>query len=196
MTCRSYFNWGVGRFIAAETRHSSSREKTGSANSLNRRSNRRFLSKLLIKRICGPAVEVIRGLFNSNSKMWGLSLPVNWSIFSGGKVLGNIRVQEERAEQALLSYRQSILKALEEVESSILAFNQEQIRLEALQSAVKATIEAVHLVLVQYNTGLTEFNNVMMMQRNLLQLQDQLVKSEAKRIVYLITIYKAMGGGW
>jgi outer membrane protein TolC len=62
--------------------------------------------------------------------------------------------------------------------------------------AVKATIEAVHLVLVQYNTGLTEFNNVMMMQRNLLQLQDQLVKSEAKRIIYLITIYKAMGGGW
>ena len=135
-------------------------------------------------------------LFDSNSKMWGLSTPVNWSIFSGGKVRGNIRVQEERAEQALLSYRQSILKALEEVESSILAFNQEQIRLEALQSAVKATIEAVHLVLVQYNTGLTEFNNVMMMQRNLLQLQDQLVKSEAKHIVYLITIYKAMGGGW
>jgi len=84
-------------------------------------------------------------------------------------------VQEERAEQALLAYRQTILMALAEVESATLAYNQEQIRLEALQGAVEATSEAVHLVLVQYNTGLTEFINVMLMQGNLLVLQDQLV---------------------
>ena len=135
-------------------------------------------------------------LFNTNSKMWGLSVPVNWSLFSGGKIKGNIRVQEERAEQALLAYRQSILEALEEVEGSMLAFNQEQIRRQALQSAVEATTEAVDLVLVQYNTGLTEFNNVMMMQRDLLKLQDQLVTSEAQCLVDLIALYKAMGGGW
>ena len=135
-------------------------------------------------------------LFDANSKMWGLSIPVNWSLFSGGKVKGNIRVQEERAEQALLAYRHTILKALEEVENSMLAFNQEQIRREALQGAVDATSEAVRLVLVQYNAGLTAFNNVMMMQRNLLQLQDELVSSEAQLVIDLIALYKAMGGGW
>ena len=128
--------------------------------------------------------------------MWGLSIPVNWSLFSGGKVKGNIRVQEERAEQAMLAYRHTNLKALEEVENSMLAFNQEQIRREALQGAVDATSEAVRLVLVQYNAGLTAFNNVMMMQRNLLQLQDELVSSEAQLVIDLIALYKAMGGGW
>jgi multidrug efflux system outer membrane protein len=135
-------------------------------------------------------------LLDSNSKLWGLSTPVNWNVFSGGRVRGNIRVQEERAEQALLAYRQTILKALAEVESATLAYNQEQIRLEALQGAVEATSEAVHLVLVQYNTGLTEFINVMLMQGNLLVLQDQLVSSEAQLAVDLIALYKAMGGGW
>jgi multidrug efflux system outer membrane protein len=89
-----------------------------------------------------------------------------------------------------------VLKELKGFRGKVLKISLTKDNEEALQGAVKATIEAVHLVLVQYNTGLTEFNNVMMMQRNLLQLQDQLVKSEAKRIVYLITIYKAMGGGW
>jgi multidrug efflux system outer membrane protein len=56
--------------------------------------------------------------------------------------------------------------------------------------------KAVHLVLVQYNTGLTEFINVMLMQGNLLVLQDQLVSSEAQLAVDLIALYKAMGGGW
>ena len=86
--------------------------------------------------------------------------------------------------------------ALAEVESATLAYNQEQVRLEALQGAVEATSEAVHLVLVQYNTGLTDFINVMLMQGNLLLLQDQLVSSEAQLIIDLIVLYKAMGGGW
>jgi outer membrane protein TolC len=77
-----------------------------------------------------------------------------------------------------------------------LAYNQEQVRFEALQGAVEATREAVHLVLVQYNTGLTEFNNVMLMQGNLLRLQDQQVSSEAQLVIDLIALYKAMGGGW
>jgi len=46
-------------------------------------------------------------------------------------------VQEQRAEQALLAYRQTILMALAEVESATLAYNQEQVRLEALQGAVE-----------------------------------------------------------
>jgi outer membrane protein TolC len=77
-----------------------------------------------------------------------------------------------------------------------LAYNQDQVRFEARQGAVEATREAVHLVLVQYNTGLTQFNNVMLMQGNLLRLQDQQVSSEAQLAVDLVAIYKAMGGGW
>ena len=46
-------------------------------------------------------------------------------------------MQEERAEQALLAYRQTILMALAEVASATLAYNQEQVRLEALQGAVE-----------------------------------------------------------
>jgi hypothetical protein len=59
------------------------------------------------------------------------------SSVSGVGFRGNIRVQEERAEQALLAYRQTILMALAEVASATLAYNQEQIRLEALQGAVE-----------------------------------------------------------
>jgi multidrug efflux system outer membrane protein len=138
----------------------------------------------------------LNDLFDTHSKMWGLSIPVNWSLFNGGRVRANILVQEERAEQALLAYRQTILKALAEVVSAMEAFNQEQIRYEALQGAVDATDEAVELVLVRYNTGLTDFNNVMMMQRDLLELQDQWVSSKARLVIDLIVLYKAMGGGW
>ena len=77
--------------------------------------------------------------------MWGISLPVNWSIYNGGRVRNNIKLQEELTEQRLLAYRQSVLQALAEVESSLMAYNKQQQILTALQRATKATIEGVRL---------------------------------------------------
>ena len=49
---------------------------------------------------------------------------------------------------------------------------------------------------MQYDTGLTDFNNVLVTQRDLFSQQDQLVVTEAEVVVNLITLYKALGGGW
>jgi multidrug efflux system outer membrane protein len=135
-------------------------------------------------------------LFNTGSKMWGVSVPVNWNVFSGGKIKGNIQVQEEKAEQALLFYHQSILEALAEVNDAMTAYAQGKTRLTSLNRAEAAIGEAVELVLVQYKTGLTQFNNVMLMQSNLFVIQGQVISAKATLTVELITLYKSMGGGW
>ena len=144
----------------------------------------------------GLQTRSLDDLFSGDSKIWGISLPVNWNLYSGGRIRSNIELQEELTEQRLLAYRQSVLKALAEVESSLLAYNKEQQILTALRDATQATLEGVRLVLVQYNTGLTDFNNVTSMQRDLFELQDKVASSEAQLAFDLIGLYKAVGGGW
>jgi hypothetical protein len=56
------------------------------------------------------------------------------------------------------------------------ACNQKNLRFAALASGVDATREAVQLALVPYDTELTDFNNVMTMQRYL-----SLVNSQFKQ---------------
>lgn len=85
---------------------------------------------------------------------------------------------------------------MEEVKNAIVANNQEQIRRNWLLAAVAATREAVDLVIVQYETGLTDFNNVLVTQKSLFNQQDELVDSQANVVLDLIRIYKALGGGW
>ena len=109
---------------------------------------------------------------------------------------GNIQVQDEKTQQLLFLYENKVLAAIEEVENAIMAFDLNQVRVKYLQKATTATREAVELVLVQYDTGLTDFNNVLVTQRDLFSQQDQLVATEAEVIVNLITLYKALGGGW
>jgi multidrug efflux system outer membrane protein len=88
------------------------------------------------------------------------------------------------------------LNAVEEVRNAIVAHERQKVRRNWLLGAVAATKEAVNLVVVQYETGLTDFNNVLTTQRTLFDQEDQLVESQADVVLDLIRLYKALGGGW
>ena len=131
-----------------------------------------------------------------SSLAWGIRSPVKWNFFSGGKTRSNIAFHKEIAQQDLFKYRDTVLKAMEEVKNAIVAHSQEKIRRNWLLAAVAATREAVDLVVVQYETGLTDFNNVLVTQKSLFSQQDELVVSQANVVLNLIRLYKALGGGW
>ena len=89
-----------------------------------------------------------------------------------------------------------MLRALEEVENTLVAFRLEQRRRERLRAAVAATERTVELVEIQYRSGLTNFQNVLDAQRSLFVRQDQLAASDGQVTRNLIALYRALGGGW
>jgi NodT family efflux transporter outer membrane factor (OMF) lipoprotein len=135
-------------------------------------------------------------LFESGSEAWGLGPAFRWNLFDGGRVRGLIQVEEARTEQALHRYENTVLLALEDVENAMVAYTQESERRDALARSVTASQESVDLVVTLYKTGLTDFQNVLDMQRALFQQQDLFAQSEGDVVNNLIRIYKALGGGW
>ena len=118
------------------------------------------------------------------------------NIFNRGRIRNAIQAQEESTEQALLGYENIVLFALTEVESSLVGFQEERNRRDAIERAVEAVEKATELVHVLYETGLTDFQNVLDTERSLFLQQDQLVASEGQLVKNLIALYKALGGGW
>ncbi len=121
---------------------------------------------------------------------------MRWNIFDGGRVRNQIGVEDARTEQALNVYEQSVLRALEEVENAIVGYAQENVRREALARSVDAAQRSVELVQTLYRTGLTDFQNVLDMERSLAAQQDQLAASEGFLAQNLVLLYKSLGGGW
>ena len=121
---------------------------------------------------------------------------MSWNLFNRGRIKDQITVEEERAEQAFLGYENTLLVALAEVETSMIGLREEEIRREALKRAVDASLQAVELVGILYDAGLTDFQNVLDTQRSLFFQQDQVVASEGQVTKNLISLYKALGGGW
>ena len=132
----------------------------------------------------------------SAGRTWGIGPGISWSIFHGGAIRQNIKVQTALQEQALIQYELTVLNALEEVENVLVAYAKEQRRRESLARATNAASRAVLLARDQYQAGLVDFSNVLIAQRSLLSFQDELAQSEGAVISNLVRLYKALGGGW
>jgi multidrug efflux system outer membrane protein len=131
-----------------------------------------------------------------DSRTWGFGPSFRWNLFDGNRIRSNIQLEEARVEEALIQYEQTVLLALEEVEDAMTAYQEEQIRLEMLQRSVTAAQKSVELVNDLYRNGLTDFQNVLDMQRALSGQQDKLAESEGLVVQNLVLLYKALGGGW
>jgi len=135
-------------------------------------------------------------LFATASQAWRLGPGISWNIFDAGAIRQNIEVQSALQEQSLLAYEAAVLAALAEVENALTAYAEEQLRRQGLQAAVEATRQAEFLAQHQYEAGLVDFTTVLIAQRALLNLEDQLAQSNGTVTANLIRLYKALGGGW
>lgn len=122
----------------------------------------------------------------------GVSLP----LFTGGRIRSNIAVQSSRQRQALIGYQSSVLNALEEVENALVNYSQEQERRDRLNQAAQQSQVAVDLATEQYKAGLVDFLSVLDAQRELYADEDLAVQSQTTVTTNVITLYRALGGGW
>ena len=93
-------------------------------------------------------------------------------------------------------YEQTVLTALTEVEDGLVAFASEQKTLQILGEAVASGEKAVRIANGLYETGLADFLNVLQSELALYQSQDQLVQSRQRLALAMVSIFKALGGGW
>ncbi|MEI6235031.1 MAG: efflux transporter outer membrane subunit [Planctomycetota bacterium] len=135
-------------------------------------------------------------LFNVARRFYNFGPTIDWPVFAGGRINCNYLLQQTLTEQATVAYRQTVLTALQEVDSSIFAFAKEKEHRDALSDAVKAYQQVVSLSLKLYTDGSTDFLNVITAQRSLYQAQDELAQSERNLSVNVVAVYKALGGGW
>jgi multidrug efflux system outer membrane protein len=135
-------------------------------------------------------------LGESGSKFWSIIPGVSLPIFNFGRIRSNIAVQNAREEQAFVTYEQTVLTSLREVEDALVAFSEDQSRRQTLSSAVDANRRAVDLANQLYKQGLTDFLSVLQAQRDLFASEDALVQSDRSVTSDYVAIYKALGGGW
>ena len=136
------------------------------------------------------------GLFEGGNSAFSLGPQLKWNLFNAGRIRSQVEAERAAAKAALHTYEQTVLLALEEVEDFMAGYAHEKERFQSLEAAEASANQSVQQVNELYKSGLTDFQNVLIMEEALFLQQDQLALSKGKISVGLVNIYKALGGGW
>ena len=135
-------------------------------------------------------------LFQGNSLQYAAGTGFRWDLFNYGRIRNRVRVQDARFQALVVNYKNAVLKAAQEVEDAMVAFLRSQEEAEYLSDSVSASIRSVELSMIQYREGLVDYQRVIDSQRTLAQAQDLYASTFGSVSVNLISMYKALGGGW
>jgi multidrug efflux system outer membrane protein len=155
-----------------------------------------LLPRLSLTGAIGTVATAGSDLFTDRSSTWSIGGLLGLPIFDGGRRRAEVEVQRAQADQALGTYRATVLEALEEVENAFVAVSEERRRLSELDAAYRAQARAAQLARDLYADGQGSFLDVLDAERQLFQAQDARTTSETAVATGLVTIFKALGGGW
>ena len=135
-------------------------------------------------------------LISNGSRFWAVGPVIDLALFDQGRRRAGIDIAEARRDAALAAYEQAVLAAFAEVETGLAAFAREQETRSILGEAVASSEKAGTMATGLFETGLTDFLNVLQSERALYQSEDQLALSEQRLNLALVAVCKALGGGW
>jgi len=125
-------------------------------------------------------------LFTSDSLAFSVGPSLRWKLLYWGSIRQNIESRKAASEQALARYQQTVLKAVEEVENSLVSYHNQADRQEILRLAVESTKRSVQLSESRYENGLITFQPVLDSQRELLKSEAELVETHGAMAISLI----------
>lgn len=135
-------------------------------------------------------------LFSADSKVWSIgpevSLPVTGYFLIGARV----RQAKAAREEAVATYRQAVLAAVKDVETSLTQIRSRQDQAVAMDEALDAAAQSTKLVRSLYESGSLSYLELLDAERTLLQIQRQGAQVRAQRFIASVKLVKAMGGGW
>jgi outer membrane protein, multidrug efflux system len=127
---------------------------------------------------------------------WGIGPSLVWNVFDHGRLSNEVLVQDARFQQLYELYQGTVLGAAREVDDAAAGFVANRDQLPLLEESVKAARRSLDIATLQYREGMAGFERVLDSQRALFSQQERQVNTMGNVAQSLVTLYKAMGGGW
>lgn len=151
--------------------------------------------KISLSAFIGLRNTDIESLFKSAAFSYGTAANLLQPLLNFGRVQAGIDLAEANQQEAYLAYQKAVLTALQEIETALSRYLQEEIRRQALARSVVDLQESVRLSQLRYQEGVISFLEVLDAQRILYVAEIDLARAQATASTHLIAVYKSLGGG-
>jgi outer membrane protein, multidrug efflux system len=155
-----------------------------------------FFPSVSLTGLFGTSSAQLSGLFGNGSRYWSFNPQLSLPIFAGGANIANLDLAKVQKNVQVAQYEKAIQTAFREVADALAARGTLQEQLAAQHALVEATGASYKLSEMRFNNGVDAYLTVLDSQRTLYSAQQGLVSVELTRLENLVSLYKALGGGW
>ncbi len=144
----------------------------------------------------GFTANSLESLGESQTSRYLVGPLISWPMFDLGRVKARVSAEAARADEARATYDQTVLLALEETETALVAYDRAKARLTLLADAAAASERASELAELRFDEGVTDFLQVLDAERTMLEAQDNLARGRTDAVTAFVGLYRALGGAW
>ena len=155
-----------------------------------------FYPKFKITGSFGYLSHDLDEFFNNESMMFQVTPSISWNLFSGMEVRKSVQMSEIALEECIDNYNNTVLNAIQEVETEMSNYANALKTIEMGQQVVEQGNKTLELSIDLYKRGLGTFTNVLDAQRTVLSDQNYLVNAWNSALLALVRLYTALGGSW
>ncbi len=155
-----------------------------------------FFPRITLTGSVGTASTELSDLFKSGSSAWTFTPQLVLPIFDGGRNRANLDVANVSRDIAVAQYEKAIQTAFRDVNDALAgrATLNEQARAQNAQTQAEQV--RFNLSDLRYRNGAASYLDVLDAQRSLFTAQQAAVQTQVAQVQNLVTLYKALGGGW
>jgi len=144
----------------------------------------------------GYESSALKNLFSANSLLWSLGGSVTQAIFHGGALEGTVEYKRARYDELVATYRKAVLSAFIDVDNALITVQKAAEQEAAQQRAVDTARRAFELSQDQLRGGVADITTVLNTEKTLFSAQDTLLQNRLAHLEAVVSLYKALGGGW
>jgi multidrug efflux system outer membrane protein len=144
----------------------------------------------------GYSSVTLSHFLKSPSGFWDLIGGLTAPIWDWGKNRSRVDEAEARMREAVILYEESIRQSFRDVEDALVAYRKSVERLESGGRRLTAERSVVTLAESRYRGGVANYLEVLDAQRELFDAELQQASYLRDRVVSVVRLYRALGGGW
>jgi outer membrane protein, multidrug efflux system len=135
-------------------------------------------------------------LFDWASRFVAGGADISVPIFTGGRLSGQVRIANLQQQEAVLTYRQTVLTAFHDVDNALIAYAADEQRARDVAQQLKDAGRSRDLAESRYKSGLSAYVEVLDAERQAHQAAQDLAQVIVTASTDLVALFKALGGGW
>ena len=154
-----------------------------------------FFPTISLTGLFGAVSPQVENLF-PEGKVWSIAAGLAGPLFQGGRLRSEYDVAYAQREQARVFFEQTVTGAFAETTTVLYARQKFAATVAELQRTVNDYGEMVRLTNVRYDSGLSNYFEVLYSMQQLFPAEIALARARLNLLVDFVNIYKALGGGW